>query len=90
MTKQLLGRTDNAIKNRYNSNLRKRLNSPVFAKLLNEKPRCRVVDFEDSVTLDCDMSESKSSTATKYISPAKKSSCENAEGDSSNERSIQS
>lgn len=59
MTKQLAGRTDSAIKNRFNSNLKKRLNEPIFAKVLNEPPRCSLVDFEDSVTLENDLSNGK-------------------------------
>ena len=34
IAKQVVGRTDNAIKNRFNSNLSKRLNEPIFVKLL--------------------------------------------------------
>ena len=39
IAKQVEGRTDNAIKNRYNSNLRKRLNELEFMKLLSEEKK---------------------------------------------------
>ena len=58
IAKQVTGRTDNAIKNRYNSNLSKRLAEPVFVELLEqESKRATTDDFdkiegEDSVTLD--------------------------------------
>ena len=35
IAKHVHGRTDNAIKNRFNSNLRKRLTDPIFKKLLD-------------------------------------------------------
>ena len=35
MAKVLVGRTDSAIKNRFNSNLKRRLHEPKFADLLN-------------------------------------------------------
>ena len=43
IAKQVDGRTDNAIKNRYNSNLSKRLNEPTFVKLLEEEQREQAV-----------------------------------------------
>jgi len=52
IAKQVDGRTDNAIKNRFNSNLSKRLNEPTFAKLLKVGVDCRVAVHEDSVTLE--------------------------------------
>ena len=51
IAKQVDGRTDNAIKNRFNSNLSKRLNEPVFAKLLLEQQQAQASN-DDSVTLD--------------------------------------
>ena len=35
IAKQVDGRTDNAIKNRFNSNLSKRLNEPMFVHILS-------------------------------------------------------
>lgn len=52
IAKQVDGRTDNAIKNRFNSNLSKRLNEPAFAKLLLEQQQQSQADNDDSVTLD--------------------------------------
>ena len=68
IAKQVDGRTDNAIKNRYNSNLRKRLNELEFMKLLKEEVKERTEaeaasavritggdvgeEREDSVTLE--------------------------------------
>lgn len=53
IAKQVDGRTDNAIKNRFNSNLSKRLNEPMFVKILREKGKIgQSVDKEDTVTLD--------------------------------------
>ena len=54
IAKQVDGRTDNAIKNRFNSNLSKRLKEPQFAKLLAEegKLKNKLIDQEDSVTVD--------------------------------------
>ena len=49
IAKKVTGRTDNAIKNRFNSNLRKRLNEPVFAKFL-KLGAAQVQDLEDSDT----------------------------------------
>ena len=37
MTKVLVGRTDSSIKNRFNSNLKRRLNEPIFANLLSSE-----------------------------------------------------
>ena len=51
IAKQVDGRTDNAIKNRFNSNLSKRLNEPAFAKLLLEQQQAHASN-DDSVTLD--------------------------------------
>ena len=68
MTKQLAGRTDSAIKNRFNSNLKKRLNEPIFAKVLNEPPRRSLVDFEDSVTLENDLSAGRDKIALAFSS----------------------
>ena len=51
IAKQVDGRTDNAIKNRFNSNLSKRLNEPAFAKLLLEQQQAQASN-DDSVTLD--------------------------------------
>ena len=39
IAKQVDGRTDNAIKNRYNSNLSKRLGEPTFVKLLEDETK---------------------------------------------------
>ena len=51
IAKGVKGRTDNAVKNRFNSNLSRRLNEPKFAKILldasNEKNQ-----RDDSVTID--------------------------------------
>ena len=54
IAKQVDGRTDNAIKNRYNSNLRKRLNELEFMKLLKEERKVNQTGEErdDSVTLE--------------------------------------
>ena len=57
IAKQVDGRTDNAIKNRYNSNLRKRLNELEFMKLLKEEKKVSKKatterGHEDSVTLE--------------------------------------
>lgn len=64
IAKEVDGRTDNAIKNRYNSNLSKRLNEPAFVKLLEEEQREQAAkqdqddavlateEREDSVTLE--------------------------------------
>ena len=61
IAKQVDGRTDNAIKNRYNSNLRKRLNELEFMKLLKQAEELKGQDAnnmhageerEDSVTLE--------------------------------------
>ena len=50
IAKGVEGRTDNAVKNRFNSNLKKRLNEPKFAKLFLE---CGAeTKHEDSVTID--------------------------------------
>ena len=51
IAKKVTGRTDNAIKNRFNSNLRKRLNEPVFAKLLKHGA-AQVAAREDSDTFN--------------------------------------
>ena len=58
IAKQVDGRTDNAIKNRFNSNLSKRLNEPAFAKLLLEQQQDQG-DNDDSVTIDASNSEDK-------------------------------
>ena len=56
IAKQVTGRTDNAIKNRFNSNLSKRLAEPVFAKILSDGgkdvPELENKEAEDSVTID--------------------------------------
>ena len=63
IAKKVDGRTDNAIKNRYNSNLRKRLGEFEFMKLLNEEGKggskdeadagdSKMAEREDSVTLE--------------------------------------
>ena len=50
IAKVVEGRTDNAVKNRFNSNLKKRLNEPKFSKLFWE---CVTeTKHEDSVTVD--------------------------------------
>ena len=41
IAKKVDGRTDNAIKNRYNSNLSKRLGEPTFVKLLEDENKKR-------------------------------------------------
>ena len=52
IAKGVEGRTDNAVKNRFNSNLKKRLNEPKFAKLFLEMTTETKNHREDSVTLD--------------------------------------
>jgi len=52
IAKQVTGRTDNAIKNRFNANLSKRLNEPTFAKLLKQGADSLVAISEDFITLD--------------------------------------
>ena len=41
IAKQVAGRTDNAIKNRFNSNLSKRLNEPEFVKILKNADKLK-------------------------------------------------
>lgn len=48
IAKQVDGRTDNAIKNRYNSNLRKRLNELEFMKLLKQAEEVKGVPIGES------------------------------------------
>ena len=50
IAKGVEGRTDNAVKNRYNSNLKKRLNEPKFARLFLAGDT--EIKHEDSVTID--------------------------------------
>lgn len=53
IAKKVTGRTDNAIKNRFNSNLGKRLNEPCFAKILMQAPsEYEDVIRDDSVTIE--------------------------------------
>lgn len=72
MSKKMVGRTDNQIKNRYNSNLKKRINTNEFKRLLEKFQRRliksemkmqsqREVDLDashDSVTFDCNFGNS--------------------------------
>lgn len=62
IAKQVKGRTDNAIKNRYNSNLSKRLSEPQFASLLTNENSCLVIAHKDSVSLDKDSQLNKDSS----------------------------
>ena len=50
IAKGVEGRTDNAVKNRYNSNLKKRLNEPKFARLFLDGDA--EIRHEDSATID--------------------------------------
>ena len=66
IAKQVKGRTDNAIKNRFNSNLSKRLEEPQFAKLLSQSNVKQEENAEDTSS-----AEMKDSSETKEVTDAK-------------------
>ena len=66
IAKKVKGRTDNAIKNRFNSNLSKRLEEPQFAKLLAQSS-CKEEALDDHTS----SVEMKDSTETKEVTEVK-------------------